>query len=82
MRNGTLAQWRRKANTSNAEIEECIWIFYLPLAATFKLTLRDRYLKPLKAWNIEGIVSAEYALYILQYRHCQIRVWSHQHPIT
>jgi serine/threonine protein kinase len=28
MMNGTLARWRKKANPSNAEVEERVWFFY------------------------------------------------------
>ena len=29
---GTLAQWRKKANSSIAKIEECVWLFSLWLS--------------------------------------------------
>ena len=49
MKNGTLAQWRQKANPSIEAIEERVWVFFIPLVV--KLTLPERCWKSLEEWN-------------------------------
>ena len=46
MKNGTLVQWRKKANPSMAEIQERVWLPLLPLVADI-----DSPRKMLVAWN-------------------------------
>ena len=49
MKNGTLAQWRQKANPSIEAIEERVCLFFILLIT--KLTLLERCWKSLEAWN-------------------------------
>ena len=49
MKNGTLVQWRKKANPSIAEIQERVWPLLLPLVVD--VDYRERCWKSLKAWN-------------------------------
>jgi serine/threonine protein kinase len=59
MKNGTLAQWRKKANPSIAEIEDRVWLFFLLLVAMLTLRKMLEVARGMEYIHWEGVVHGD-----------------------